>query len=713
MLLLHGLGKKKLDWIEPDWDRWNFDHQTHPSSAISRDQPTFPLPEIFPEVTRSGSKPVKSWKDFLCEQGHTVIAYSQDGPEEKIETALLQFTSTIVPYVREKVLTGKLAWKKVTVLSHSRGGLLIRKYLHDVDANESGRWLERVITLHSPHHGSSISYFDNVIAELTGALLGVLLTNPIGKLILISICDNLFGNFLGEGANELEPLSSLIQELNTDVSPNPDIEFHTFGGTSVTLFRIYCWVYTPASYIPVRGDWWNPFTWRWDWESVPCEIPLISPLLDSLPNFIDEITQGKGDMLTSEERTKLKFAAHQSNPLNHAECLWDPGLFAQVSNILDTPVIPHKEVVLTINMNGQGSITPQPGSYTYGHPEQVTATAVSELGWIFDHWDGDIPDASRESRSITITMDCDKDVTACFKETPVFNLSIEAIGDGATYPRLGIHPYNEGTPVSIDAKDTHGWRFDHWEGALTGGENPATIIMDGDKSVAACFQKTFKLTMAHHGTGSTEPEIGAYTFDEGTSVSIDAKDTRGWRFDHWEGALTGGENPATVIMDSDKLVIACFHKIYIANRNSMEIHEFNCFWVTQMKDSNKMPCSGLGEVAELIRDRGYNGCFHCLPQYDVDYTRFNVSKLRASDGALIGTYNVGRFPYGICFDGQNIWVANYGGNNVSKLRASDGALIGTYNVGSSPNGICFDGQNIWVVSIRGHNVSKLFAGNRS
>lgn len=58
--------------------------------------------------------------------------------------------------------------------------------------------------------------------------------------------------------------------------------------------------------------------------------------------------------------------------------------------------------------------------------------------------------------------------------------------------------------------------------------------------------------------------------------------------------------------------------LYIANRITREAHKSDCFWVTQMKDSNKVSCSSLKEMAELIKDGGYNGCFYCLPRYDRD-----------------------------------------------------------------------------------------------
>jgi hypothetical protein len=44
-----------------------------------------------------------------------------------------------------------------------------------------------------------------------------------------------------------------------------------------------------------------------------------------------------------------------------------------------------------------------------------------------------------------------------------------------------------------------------------------------------------------------------------------------------------------------------------------------------------------------------------------------ATKLRASDGAKLGTFPVGSFPFGVAFDGAHIWVANGVSNSVSKL----------------------------------------------
>jgi DNA-binding beta-propeller fold protein YncE len=66
---------------------------------------------------------------------------------------------------------------------------------------------------------------------------------------------------------------------------------------------------------------------------------------------------------------------------------------------------------------------------------------------------------------------------------------------------------------------------------------------------------------------------------------------------------------------------------------------------------------------------------------------------------------VGSFPYGLGFDGANVWVAN-GEGTVTKLRACDGKHLGTFKAGGGAIGVAFDGTNVWVINGLSDTVSK-------
>ncbi|HLW89020.1 MAG TPA: hypothetical protein VKR57_11050, partial [Terriglobales bacterium] len=70
---------------------------------------------------------------------------------------------------------------------------------------------------------------------------------------------------------------------------------------------------------------------------------------------------------------------------------------------------------------------------------------------------------------------------------------------------------------------------------------------------------------------------------------------------------------------------------------------------------------------------------------------------------------VGSQPYGLCFDGANIWSANFNDDTVTKVRANDGQVLGTFKVGAQPYGVTFDGANVWVSNQGDITVTKLRA----
>jgi uncharacterized repeat protein (TIGR02543 family) len=72
---------------------------------------------------------------------------------------------------------------------------------------------------------------------------------------------------------------------------------------------------------------------------------------------------------------------------------------------------------LTLELSGNGSITPGTGTYEYAEGTVVSLTATPRSGWQFDGWTGDVAEPSMAET--TATMDSDKTVTAIFTERPI------------------------------------------------------------------------------------------------------------------------------------------------------------------------------------------------------------------------------------------------------------------------------------------------------
>lgn len=148
-----------------------------------------------------------------------------------------------------------------------------------------------------------------------------------------------------------------------------------------------------------------------------------------------------------------------------------------------------------------------------------------------------------------------------------FNLTtnVQGQGDITLNPSGGI--YDSDTTVQITANPDSGWYFDHWEGALSGSENPETILMDGNKTVTAVFEQDvivqYALTTSIiGGNGSISPASRTYT--EGTVVPLVATPDPGYRVKAWVGTDNDpsvGSNTNSVTMDSDRDVTVEFEII--------------------------------------------------------------------------------------------------------------------------------------------------------
>jgi len=86
----------------------------------------------------------------------------------------------------------------------------------------------------------------------------------------------------------------------------------------------------------------------------------------------------------------------------------------------------------------------------------------------------------------------------------------------------------------------------------------------------------------------------------------------------------------------------------------------------------------------------------------------SVTEISASNGTVLGTFT-GTFsaPTGIAFDGTSIWVTNQGSASVTELLASNGTTLGSFTVGNNPIGVAFDGANLWIANQNSNTVTKL------
>src|SRR5437867_5104844 len=88
VLLLHGIGGNVQDWTDPAANYpYNFNHQSQPANK-SYGTHYYPPWDWLPEFGISDKMSVGNWKDFLLSVGHTVIAYSQAGPQDRLDVAV-------------------------------------------------------------------------------------------------------------------------------------------------------------------------------------------------------------------------------------------------------------------------------------------------------------------------------------------------------------------------------------------------------------------------------------------------------------------------------------------------------------------------------------------------------------------------------------------------------------------------------------------------
>ena len=229
---------------------------------------------------------------------------------------------------------------------------------------------------------------------------------------------------------------------------------------------------------------------------------------------------------------------------------------------------------ISIDPSNSGSVNKSPDKSSYNYGEQVTLTANAASGYSFDRWSGD---ASGTSRTVTITMNGNKNVIAQFAaKTYSLNISVDPSNGGSVSKSPDKSSYNYGEQVTLTANPALGYSFDRWSGDASGASQTVTITMNGNKNVTAQFAE-IQYTLTIH---IDPPEAGIVikipdktSYSAGESVRLKATANSGYRFNGWSGDLNDNRSNVNITVHSDMDIVANFrekHRVggYVVYRSS-------------------------------------------------------------------------------------------------------------------------------------------------
>lgn len=121
--------------------------------------------------------------------------------------------------------------------------------------------------------------------------------------------------------------------------------------------------------------------------------------------------------------------------------------------------------------------------------------------------------------------------------------------------------FEESTEIKIEATPNQGWVFVRWGGDIEGTQNPRSLVVNSTMEIEGIFERQqIPLDIEIEGEGTMEEVVvsSGQDYPSETDVELRVQVADLWQFDHWEGDLTGRENPTPVILTCDMNIAAAF-----------------------------------------------------------------------------------------------------------------------------------------------------------
>ncbi len=302
-ILIHGLGVDKGIWTDPL--NTKLLAKNIPLKVIAATKPPSRISSSRKKIT-IGDPPdsIDNLWSVLKEEGYNLITWSQRRPVGPVDFVVAELDEMLSK--AEELFPGL----PIALIGHSRGGLIARKLMEDRHAE-----IKALITIASPHHGSSVSKIGRRLKPIASVLKGIIPKEKHST--LMKTLKNTTDFLTGEALKELMPGSVFLKNIKD--SRQRGIKYLSFGGTEPRLITIYQLRRDGKEIYPV------PLI------DIPDTLMKILPA----PLRIREMIPGKGDSLVTAKSSLLPWAArHYDVPANHISIMWNEKVIEKTIELL-------------------------------------------------------------------------------------------------------------------------------------------------------------------------------------------------------------------------------------------------------------------------------------------------------------------------------------------------------------------------------------------
>ncbi|MES2331376.1 MAG: ice-binding family protein [Bacteroidota bacterium] len=233
-----------------------------------------------------------------------------------------------------------------------------------------------------------------------------------------------------------------------------------------------------------------------------------------------------------------------------------------VANFTAIPALQY--AVLLSSSPAAGGTHSGSGSYTSG--TSVTITATPNTGYTFANFTENGIVISTSS-SYTFAITATRIIVANFTiNTYTLTTTANPAGGGTITKNPNQPTYDHGTQVILTATPATGYTFTNWTdgGTIVSTSAVYQVSMTRNRVMVANFTlNSYGLTLTINPTagGSVTKTPDRASYDSGTTVILTATANPGYTFTSWGGDASGSTNPLTVVMNSNKTIVANFTAI--------------------------------------------------------------------------------------------------------------------------------------------------------